>query len=162
MLIRAAISAGVQLPPQTLDGSSEGTLSTLLERLFERRPRLICFALFLVAFVLAPPLLLLQVLLVLPAKSAYFSLRRPRSGHIFEVSKISDIVNIQRACNTSGMKTSAMESSDAKAIHMLYAKELLDRIEDYRYRNRFPTRVQAIKALLHIALESEKKKAAKG
>jgi len=59
------------------------------------------------------------------------------------------------------MKTPAAETSDAKAIHMLYEKELLDRIEDYRYRNRFPTRVEAIKALLNIALEGEKKKAGK-
>lgn len=64
-------------------------------------------------------------------------------------------------CDSSCMKTRAIESSDAKAIHMLYEKELLERIEDYRYRNRFPTRVEAIKALLNTALESEKKAGAK-
>jgi hypothetical protein len=67
------------------------------------------------------------------------------------------MLSIWRVCDTSCMKTPTMESNESKAIHMLYEKELLDRIEDYRYRNRFPTRVEAIKALLNLALEGEKK-----
>jgi hypothetical protein len=57
------------------------------------------------------------------------------------------------------MKKPALGSSpaDGKAIHMVYEKELLDRIEDYRFRNRYPTRVEAIKALLNTALDLEKK-----
>ncbi len=37
-------------------------------------------------------------------------------------------------------------------------EELLKRIDDYRYKNRFPTRAAAIKRLLEIALDLEEKK----
>jgi metal-responsive CopG/Arc/MetJ family transcriptional regulator len=55
------------------------------------------------------------------------------------------------------MKAPTTETAGGKAIHMVYENDLLEEIEDYRYRNRFPTRVDAIKALLRTALASEKK-----
>ena len=60
-------------------------------------------------------------------------------------------------CDSQCMKTPAIGPSKAKAIHMVYEPGLLKEIEDYRYRNRFPTRVEAIKALLKAGLTSEKK-----
>jgi Arc/MetJ-type ribon-helix-helix transcriptional regulator len=53
------------------------------------------------------------------------------------------------------------EAIGSKPIHMLYENELLAEIEDYRYKNRFPSRAEAIKALVRRGLDSEKKKAAK-
>ena len=34
-------------------------------------------------------------------------------------------------------------------------EKLLQRIDDYRYKNRFPTRAAAIKHLLEVALDAE-------
>lgn len=53
------------------------------------------------------------------------------------------------------MKKTAPEPPRSKAVHMLYESELLEQLEDYRFRNRFPSRAEAIKALLRKALEGE-------
>lgn len=37
-------------------------------------------------------------------------------------------------------------------------EELLKRIDDYRYKNRFPTRAAAVKHLLKVALDAEEGK----
>lgn len=48
------------------------------------------------------------------------------------------------------------EIADTKPIHMHLETELVKQIEDYRYANRFPTRVEAIKALLRAGLSTAK------
>jgi hypothetical protein len=41
---------------------------------------------------------------------------------------------------------------DKQLLHISIDRELLDRIDDYRFAHRFPTRAGAIKWLLHWAL----------
>jgi len=56
------------------------------------------------------------------------------------------------------MKKSARDEPPSKtAIHMLYENDLLEQIEDYRFKNRFPTRAEAVKALIKLGLEATKK-----
>ncbi len=43
------------------------------------------------------------------------------------------------------------------AINLTIEKELLDLVEDYRFRARHSTRINAIKALLRAGLAAEKK-----
>jgi metal-responsive CopG/Arc/MetJ family transcriptional regulator len=38
-------------------------------------------------------------------------------------------------------------------ITMVFTKELLERVEDFRYQNRIPTRTEAIRRLLEKALD---------
>ena len=40
---------------------------------------------------------------------------------------------------------------------MLYENDLLELIEDYRFKNRFPSRAEAVKALIKLGLEVAKK-----
>lgn len=47
--------------------------------------------------------------------------------------------------------TQPVEES-TKAIHMLFETSLIKEIEDYRFQNRYPTRVEAIKALIKLGL----------
>lgn len=47
--------------------------------------------------------------------------------------------------------------TDKIPIHMLYERELMKEIEDFRYKNRFPTRVETITALVRLGLDAAKK-----
>jgi len=49
--------------------------------------------------------------------------------------------------------TPPKETSETTAIHMLLEKMLIGEIEDFRFRHRFQTRVETIKALLRIGLQ---------
>ena len=46
-------------------------------------------------------------------------------------------------------------------LQLMIEKELLKKIDDYRYENRIPSRSAAIRKLLEIALKKVKKKPAK-
>jgi metal-responsive CopG/Arc/MetJ family transcriptional regulator len=54
------------------------------------------------------------------------------------------------------------EAKAIKPIHMLMEQTLLDQIEEFRFKHRFHTRVETIKALLKLGLETDKKTGAKG
>ena len=41
---------------------------------------------------------------------------------------------------------------------MVFTKELLESVEDFRYQNRIPTRTEAIRRLLEKALDLDEKK----
>jgi metal-responsive CopG/Arc/MetJ family transcriptional regulator len=43
-------------------------------------------------------------------------------------------------------------------ITMVFTKELLESVEDFRYQNRIPTRTEAIRRLLEKALDLDEKK----
>jgi hypothetical protein len=43
-----------------------------------------------------------------------------------------------------------------QAIHLLLENELLEQIEDFRFKNRFHTRIETIKALLKLGLQGGK------
>jgi metal-responsive CopG/Arc/MetJ family transcriptional regulator len=51
----------------------------------------------------------------------------------------------------------ATSTDNAKPIHIFIEQALIEEIEDYRFRHRFPTRVEAIRALLRLGLETDKK-----
>jgi metal-responsive CopG/Arc/MetJ family transcriptional regulator len=46
-------------------------------------------------------------------------------------------------------------------VTMIFPKELLERVEDYRYENRIPTRTEALRQLLEKGLKQYEKKTKK-
>ena len=46
-------------------------------------------------------------------------------------------------------------------VTMIFSKELLERVEDYRYANRIPTRTEAIRQLLEKGLKHSEKQTKK-
>ena len=46
-------------------------------------------------------------------------------------------------------------------ITMIFSEKLLNRVEDYRYENRIPTRTEAIRQLLEKGLEQYEKETKK-
>lgn len=49
-------------------------------------------------------------------------------------------------------------AKDKQLVHILLEKDLIKRIDDYRFANRFETRSAAIKHLLELALNMDQKK----
>lgn len=49
-------------------------------------------------------------------------------------------------------------ASQKPVVNFHIDEKLLQRIDDYRYKNRFPTRAAAIKHLLEVALDAEEGK----
>jgi metal-responsive CopG/Arc/MetJ family transcriptional regulator len=47
----------------------------------------------------------------------------------------------------------ANQNAATKPIHMLLEQDLLEQIENFRYSNRYPTRVETIKALIKRGLQ---------
>jgi len=52
-------------------------------------------------------------------------------------------------------------ATDKPRILLTFDKELLERIDDFRYGNRIPTRTKAVRRLIEEALKKYEKKAKK-
>lgn len=47
------------------------------------------------------------------------------------------------------------ETEEIKALHLMLAKRLVDRVDDFRFKHRFETRKEAIEWLLEAALNAK-------